>query len=439
MCLLKVTDLEIGRLANHQTSHCSRVERTAVAEAGRPRRTWHRPDSQRRNSERQPRGRTPASGGSVSVPPKRSATAALVGLDADEDRNDRPGPDVPVSEDRPSLDQLVADARAAEKRIDDLEQINIRTAKVLLFEHLDQAQRIFTAVECGQSVAAFARQAGIEERRAQRLYKLAERSDKIKDEVRAGEALLGDDYVCPSWKQFLRSEPAEHEDDETEPVIADALHQELAAAQTRIAELEVAYKLAETSREELDAKLKAQKKRALYGMFGRGDPEREAPQWLFDHFNREFNFTLDVAATAENAKCAHFFTKSENGLVQPWSGNVWLNPPFSEIEPWAEKGWDHARTGRGVVGALLPLWPSAPWFRKFVIHGHIRLLTTRFGAVGQKTPAPFDYMFVVWTASSQCKDGCLNVTLEDVPDPKKAAREARVVAKAVVQRKVTRR
>ena len=131
-------------------------------------------------------------------------------------RNDRPGPDVPASVYAPSLDRLVKDARAAEKRVADLEQTRKRTATALLFENLDQAQRIEMAVERGQSVAAFARQAGIGERRAQRLYKLAARSNEIRQEVRAGEARYGDDFVCPSWKQFLPLKSTEPEDNGTE-------------------------------------------------------------------------------------------------------------------------------------------------------------------------------------------------------------------------------
>ena len=73
-----------------------------------------------------------------------AATAAVV------DRNDRPGPDVPRSNNVPSLDQLVMDARAAEERIADLEQTKKRTAETLLFENSDQAQRIEAAVERGQ-------------------------------------------------------------------------------------------------------------------------------------------------------------------------------------------------------------------------------------------------------------------------------------------------
>ena len=123
-----------------------------------------------------------------------NATVTVGGLNTVAHRNDRPGPDVPVSNRAPSLDRLVKDARDAEKRITNLERTRKRTAIALLFENLDQAQRIETAVERGQSVAAFARQAGIEERRAQRLYKLAARSDKITAGSQSGRS--------PVWRRF---------------------------------------------------------------------------------------------------------------------------------------------------------------------------------------------------------------------------------------------
>lgn len=48
--------------------------------------------------------------------------------------------------------------------------------------------------------------------------------------------------------------------------------------------------------------------------------EWATPQDLFDELNEEFHFNLDVCATAENAKCAHYFTKIEDGLLQSWGG-----------------------------------------------------------------------------------------------------------------------
>ena len=241
-------------------------------------------------------------------------TVTLGGLKTVVHRNDRPGPDVPASDRALSLDRLVKEARDAEKRITDLEHTRKRTAKALLFENLDQAQRIETAVERGQSVTAFARQAGIGERRAQRLYKLAARSDTIKQEVRAGEARYGDDFVCPSWKQFLLPGSTQPKDSGTDLKLhVNELTEELAEAQSRIAELD------------------AQRLKNRYGIFSRGNPERETPKWLFDHYDREFHLGLDVCATAENKKCAEFISKMRNGLRQLWFGNIWLNPPYSEI------------------------------------------------------------------------------------------------------------
>jgi site-specific DNA-methyltransferase (adenine-specific) len=50
--------------------------------------------------------------------------------------------------------------------------------------------------------------------------------------------------------------------------------------------------------------------------------EWATPQNLFDELNAEFGFTLDVCATDENAKCADYFTKEQNGLLQNWGGGL---------------------------------------------------------------------------------------------------------------------
>lgn len=42
------------------------------------------------------------------------------------------------------------------------------------------------------------------------------------------------------------------------------------------------------------------------------------PQDFFDALNAEFNFTLDVCATPENAKCPIYFSPEHDGLAQPW-------------------------------------------------------------------------------------------------------------------------
>lgn len=66
---------------------------------------------------------------------------------------------------------------------------------------------------------------------------------------------------------------------------------------------------------------------------------------------------LDVAADAESHWAAQWYGVEQDGLKQPWWGNVWCNPPFSDIEPWLENTkWELAINPRGdiFVAMLLP-------------------------------------------------------------------------------------
>jgi len=72
-------------------------------------------------------------------------------------------------------------------------------------------------------------------------------------------------------------------------------------------------------------------------MFSSEKTDWATPQILFDKLNEEFSFTLDVCAIADNAKCPTFFTPEDNGLVQPWTGVCWMNPPYNEPEQPCKK------------------------------------------------------------------------------------------------------
>ena len=67
-------------------------------------------------------------------------------------------------------------------------------------------------------------------------------------------------------------------------------------------------------------------------------PEWTTPRDLFDELDREFHFTLDVASTDENALCERHYTKDDDGLIRPWGGSVWCNPPYGrEITKWVRR------------------------------------------------------------------------------------------------------
>jgi len=63
-------------------------------------------------------------------------------------------------------------------------------------------------------------------------------------------------------------------------------------------------------------------------LFSSKSVEWETPQDLFEAQNARWGFTLDVCATAENAKCDSFFTEEDDGLQQTWGGVCWMNPPL---------------------------------------------------------------------------------------------------------------
>lgn len=77
-------------------------------------------------------------------------------------------------------------------------------------------------------------------------------------------------------------------------------------------------------------------------MFSSKTDQWATPQDFFDELNEEFHFTLDPCADEFNHKCARYFTKEQDGLVQDWSGEtVFCNPPYGrEIGKWVKKAFD---------------------------------------------------------------------------------------------------
>lgn len=69
-------------------------------------------------------------------------------------------------------------------------------------------------------------------------------------------------------------------------------------------------------------------------LFSSRSEEWGTPPALFNMLDREFHFTLDPAATKENARCAKYFTKEQNGLQQNWSmDRVFMNCPYGTPDP----------------------------------------------------------------------------------------------------------
>lgn len=121
------------------------------------------------------------------------------------------------------------------------------------------------------------------------------------------------------------------------------------------------------------------------------------PQLFYDEMHKEFNFTLDVCALPDNAKCTEYFTPEIDALQQPWSGVCWMNPPYGRgIDKWVRKAFLSSLSGATVV-CLLPARTDTRWFHDYIYNrAEIRFIKGRL-KFGQATDnAPFPNMVVIF-------------------------------------------
>jgi phage N-6-adenine-methyltransferase len=112
------------------------------------------------------------------------------------------------------------------------------------------------------------------------------------------------------------------------------------------------------------------------------------PQDLFDELNLEFDFDLDVCASAQNHKCEKYFTEKENGLDQEWRGNCWMNPPYGRtIGFWMKKAYLESLRGATVV-CLIPSRTDTAWWHDYAMKGEIRFLKGRVKFLHPSQPKP---------------------------------------------------
>lgn len=129
--------------------------------------------------------------------------------------------------------------------------------------------------------------------------------------------------------------------------------------------------------------------------FSANSVEYETPAVLFAPLDAEFHFTLDGAASAANAKCAAYFTSSEDGLAQPWAGVGWCNPPWGrELPRWLRK----AKAAAGRATTVMPARTNTTWGHEECRQGEIRFIRGRPRFNGGRHGLPFPLALVIFRA-----------------------------------------
>lgn len=119
-------------------------------------------------------------------------------------------------------------------------------------------------------------------------------------------------------------------------------------------------------------------------------------------------FDIDVAADESNHVAEVWYGPgsgfNSDGLQADWCITIgwnWCNPPFGNIQPWVQKGFEEAVRG-AKTAMLVPASTGANWWAEYVNGiAHVLLLQGRLTFVGHTTPYPKDlalllYSPIVW-------------------------------------------
>lgn len=133
---------------------------------------------------------------------------------------------------------------------------------------------------------------------------------------------------------------------------------------------------------------------------GKSKQDYQTPGEFMTAFTNRFGgISHDLAASPENTQSESYFTESQNAFGFPWhaiKGHLWLNPPFADIEPWAERCKNEMKLGAKIF-MLVPASVGSNWYKDFVEpYAVVLALNPRLKFVGAKDMYPKDLILACY-------------------------------------------
>lgn len=131
-----------------------------------------------------------------------------------------------------------------------------------------------------------------------------------------------------------------------------------------------------------------------------GNDEWKTPSNFVKFINKNFKIDIDPCCSVFNVRAKKHFTKEQNGLIQNWEGNVYMNPPYSKISKWMQKAFNEYNGRCDLILCLVPSRTGANWFQHYGFKAdYILFINKRLKYdIGKrkKTPAPFDSALIIY-------------------------------------------
>ena len=121
----------------------------------------------------------------------------------------------------------------------------------------------------------------------------------------------------------------------------------------------------------------------------RSSDDYTTPYSFYEKINNEFNFNFDPCPLR---------SKVDN-LKNDWIGNVYVNPPYSNIKPFLEKALIELKNRNAkIIVFLIPVRSDTKYFHDIILKkaSEIRFVKGRLNFNEMKSPAPFPVMLVIF-------------------------------------------